>query len=213
MTKTLPISEAREHLRELVEQAGRTMDRVVITRNGKPEAVLMGYDEFESWAETLDIVSNPQEMEAIRAGEEALKAGDVVSFEEAFGEPLPSRDKAKRTARKYVTGLEVAVLPLLASEARPMVILDSLLMIQALKGTLKTVRRPQALTELSKRQTDVLRLLASGKTEQEIAQALHLSPKAVESYKDTIIRMLGLKLSEVRKDARAQRSPAHAARS
>ena len=94
-----------------------------------------------------------------------------------------------------------------------MVILDSLLMIQALKGTLKTVRRPQALTELSKRQMDVLRLLASGKTEQEIAQALHLSPKAVESHKDTIIRMLGLKLSEVRKDARAQRSPAHAARS
>ena len=213
MTKTLPISEAREHLRELVEQAGRTMDRVVITRNGKPEAVLMGYDEFESWAETLDIVSNPQEMEAIRAGEEALKAGDVVSFEEAFGESVPSRDTAKRTAKEYVTDLEVAVLPLLASEARPMVILDSLLMIQALKGTLKTVRRPQALTELSGRQMDVLRLLASGKTEQEIAQALHLSPKAVESHKDTIIRMLGLKLSEVRKDARAQRSPAHAARS
>ncbi|MGE0273920.1 MAG: type II toxin-antitoxin system Phd/YefM family antitoxin [Nitrospiraceae bacterium] len=47
MTKTLPISEACTRLPDLVEAATRTMDRVIITRNGKPEAVLMGHEEFE----------------------------------------------------------------------------------------------------------------------------------------------------------------------
>lgn len=87
MTKTLPISEAREQLRALVEQASRTMGRVIITRNGKPEAVLMGYDEYESWVETLDTLADPDEMEAIREGEADVRAGNVVSFEEAFGKP------------------------------------------------------------------------------------------------------------------------------
>ena len=94
MTKTLPISEAREHLRALVEQASRTMGRVIITRNGKPEAVLMGYDEYESWVETLDTLADPEEMEAIREGAADIRVGNVVSFEEAFGKPNePSKYK------------------------------------------------------------------------------------------------------------------------
>ena len=96
MTKTLPISEARTRLPDLVEAASRTMDRVIITRNGKPEAVLMGHEEFESWAETLEVLSNPGEMAKIRAGMEALAKGDVVSYEEAFGEPPPHARKTKR---------------------------------------------------------------------------------------------------------------------
>lgn len=43
MTKTLPISEARQELPTLVEETSRTMGHVIITRNGKPEAVLMGH--------------------------------------------------------------------------------------------------------------------------------------------------------------------------
>jgi prevent-host-death family protein len=53
ITKTLPISKARTRLPYLVEAASRTMDRVIITRNGNPEAVLMGHEEFESWARNL----------------------------------------------------------------------------------------------------------------------------------------------------------------
>lgn len=213
MTKTMPITEAREHLRELVEQAGRKMDRVVITRNGKPEAVLMGYDEFESWVETLDIVSNPEEMETIRASEEAIKAGDVVSFEKAFGETLPSRKKERRVLLAAPhADLESAVLPLLASECHRAIISASLMTLQTHLGTFKIMRRPGAVKELSDRQMDVLRLLATGKTEQEIAESFHLSPKAVESHIDNIKRALGLNLSELMKHVRAQRRTPHAAR-
>lgn len=44
--------------------------------------------EYESWAETLDTLSDPEEMEAIREGAADIRAGNVVSFEEVFGKPL-----------------------------------------------------------------------------------------------------------------------------
>lgn len=122
MTKTLPITEARTHLPDLVEEASRTMGRVVITRNGKPEAVLMGYSEYDSLIETLETLSDPEEMAKIREGEEALKRGDVVSYEEAFGHPLgerPSRSadpEARDVEPMHILSeREVKVLKLLAS--------------------------------------------------------------------------------------------------
>ncbi|HND03918.1 MAG TPA: type II toxin-antitoxin system Phd/YefM family antitoxin, partial [Nitrospira sp.] len=92
MVKTLPISEAREQLRALVEQANRTMARVIITRNGKPEAVLMGYAEYESWLETLDVMADHDELAAIEAGLADVRAGRLVSAEDAYREAAPPKD-------------------------------------------------------------------------------------------------------------------------
>ena len=63
-------------------------DRCVITKNGKLEAVLMSYDEFEGWLETLKIMSNPEAVKKIRKAREEIKKGKSVSFEDAFGESL-----------------------------------------------------------------------------------------------------------------------------
>ena len=87
MTKTLPISEARKELRALVESAHRTLERTIITRQGKPEAVLLSYAEFESWLETLDVLADHNEITAIRNGLDELAAGLVESFEEVFKTP------------------------------------------------------------------------------------------------------------------------------
>ena len=88
MTTTLPITEARNNFRELVEKARRLRARFIITRNGKPDAVIIGHEEFESWLETLDVIASKEEVESIREGLEDLKAGRSSSFEEVFGEPL-----------------------------------------------------------------------------------------------------------------------------
>lgn len=114
MIKTLPISEAREHLRALVEQTNKTMARVIITRNGKPEAVLMGYSEYESWIETLDVLADSGEMAAIEAGLAEVEAGQVVSAEQASLEGLPSGDTSLDALTKLgigeLTESEVTVL-------------------------------------------------------------------------------------------------------
>ena len=94
MVKTIPVSEARQTLPDLMARMRILMDRVIITRNGKPEAVIMGFEEYESWVETLELVSRPQTVKGIREGLADLKAGRARSFEEVFGEPL--RGKAKR---------------------------------------------------------------------------------------------------------------------
>jgi antitoxin YefM len=73
----------------------RLMDRTIITRKGKPEAVLMSFEEYESWVETLELLSRPETVRGIREGLADLKAGRRVSFEDAFGEPLHGRP-AKR---------------------------------------------------------------------------------------------------------------------
>ena len=91
MVKTVPVSEARQTLPELVSRMRRLMDRVVITRNGKPEAVMMAFEEYESWVETLELLSSPESVQGIRDGLKDLRAGRSRSFEKVFGEPLHAR--------------------------------------------------------------------------------------------------------------------------
>ncbi len=95
MVKTLPVSEARQTLPELVSRMRRLMDRVIITRNGKPETVIMGFEEYESWMGTLELMSRPETVRGIREGLADLKAGRSRSFEEVFGEPLHAKTKRR----------------------------------------------------------------------------------------------------------------------
>lgn len=94
MVRTIPVSEARQNLPELVTRMRKLLERIIITRNGKPEAVMMSIEEYESWVETLELMSSPGAVRGVREGLADLKAGRARSFEEVFGEPL--RGKAKK---------------------------------------------------------------------------------------------------------------------
>jgi len=72
--KTLPLSEAKSRLSGLVEQVRSLDEQVVITRNGRPAAVLVSAEEFERWKETIEVRGDAQLMKEIRAGLRALKA-------------------------------------------------------------------------------------------------------------------------------------------
>jgi prevent-host-death family protein len=98
MTKTLPITQARECLRSLVERASRRMARFIITRKGKPDAVLMSHAEYQSWMETFEVMADREEMESIREGIAALVGGQAESYEDVFGEPLGGPPAEKRKA-------------------------------------------------------------------------------------------------------------------
>lgn len=82
MTKTLPITKAREELATLVEDANKKLTEYVITVNGSPAAVIMSIDEFESWKETMEIMADKELMKAIREGERELEQGKGVGWEE-----------------------------------------------------------------------------------------------------------------------------------
>jgi antitoxin YefM len=79
---TIPLSDARARLSELVDEAVRTHERVDITRNGRRAAVLLSADDFDSLMETLDILADPQLMQELAEAKEQMARGEVYTQEE-----------------------------------------------------------------------------------------------------------------------------------
>ena len=84
-TKT--VTEAKAHFLELIRAAEGRSGRFVITRAGRPAAVLMNADEYEGWLETLALVSDPKVRAELHEAMQELKAGRGHSFKEVVGRP------------------------------------------------------------------------------------------------------------------------------
>ncbi len=84
--KTLSLSEAKMKLSALVDAVKATDEEVVITKNGRSVAVLVSPDEFESWRETIAVMSNDALMDEIKKGLGALKKkrANLYTLEELF---------------------------------------------------------------------------------------------------------------------------------
>lgn len=99
--KTLPLSEAKAKLSGLVDQVMTRDAEFLITRNGRPAAMLVSADEIESWKATAEILADPEFMGDIRRGTVDLKAGRSITlrtegdFDRVFGvETRPRRSRA-----------------------------------------------------------------------------------------------------------------------
>ncbi|WP_343602666.1 type II toxin-antitoxin system Phd/YefM family antitoxin [Mycobacterium sp.] len=80
---TLPLTEAKAKLNELIDSAINTHERVTITRHGKPAAVLMSVDDLEALEETLYWQSQPGVHEDIAKAREEAEAGALMTEAEA----------------------------------------------------------------------------------------------------------------------------------
>ena len=75
MVQMLPLSIAKIRFSRLIDEVLRRDDEILITRNGKPVAVLLNAEEYASWKETQEIKSNPELMREIRKGLKSLPKG------------------------------------------------------------------------------------------------------------------------------------------
>jgi len=84
--KALSVSEAKMKLSGLIDAVNATDEEVVITKNGRPAAVLVSPDEFESLKETVAIRSDLSLMKEIKKGLRALKMkrARLYTLEELF---------------------------------------------------------------------------------------------------------------------------------
>jgi antitoxin YefM len=92
--QTLPISKVKDRLNELVDSASQTHERVTITKNGSPAAILVGVDEWEALQETLFWLSQDDARGTVARARTELANGEGLTEEQIrreFGVP-------KRTA-------------------------------------------------------------------------------------------------------------------
>lgn len=80
MTEVLGIDDVRARFTELVERVSSQQDRVVVTREGQPAAVLISLDDLEALEETLAVLSDPELLARVREGEQAADRGDDSSL-------------------------------------------------------------------------------------------------------------------------------------
>ena len=67
-----------------MDEVANVHEHITITRQGKPAAVVMSADEFESWQETIEILDDPEAIAAIRRGLRDVKAGRVRPLEDVL---------------------------------------------------------------------------------------------------------------------------------
>jgi len=82
MSNLIPISDVRANLADLVDKIYANLDRVVITVNGQPKAILLSADELESLEETAEILAIPGALKSIKKGTEQIKNGKFISLSE-----------------------------------------------------------------------------------------------------------------------------------
>jgi antitoxin YefM len=76
MSETMSLAAVKARFSELVDRVERQQDRVVVTRNGKPAAVLISADDLERLEETLAVMSDRSIVSQIRESQKAVAAGE-----------------------------------------------------------------------------------------------------------------------------------------
>jgi antitoxin YefM len=78
LMKILPLAQVKMNLSRLVDEVVEADEEIMITRNGRPAAVLVSPDEYEGWKETQAIRSDSELMAEIRRGLRMLKRGGKI---------------------------------------------------------------------------------------------------------------------------------------
>ena len=74
----ISISSARANLPKLIDQINEGSERITISVNGKPKAVLVSQEELDALEETAGILSIPGAKKAIKTGLRQAKLGQGI---------------------------------------------------------------------------------------------------------------------------------------
>lgn len=79
-TGVVSLSDAGERFSALLETVVSTGSNFVVSEHGRPKAVILPYDEYESLVETLNILSDPDTMAVLEESEADIREGRLVDL-------------------------------------------------------------------------------------------------------------------------------------
>jgi len=82
VAKTVPVREFRSNLGALLSDVADRRDHVLVTRNGRPAAVLVPVDEYDALEETAEILSDSDALAALETGLSEVERGEIVELSE-----------------------------------------------------------------------------------------------------------------------------------
>ena len=92
----LSITEARNNFFKITDQVQKSGVHFTLTEHGRAKVVIMSADEFDSWQETMEIMSDPKLMKEIKSADKDYKKGNYVTLEEVLAqEGFILADKSK----------------------------------------------------------------------------------------------------------------------
>lgn len=80
LNSNLPANIARSNFYQILEESSRNLRQFTVSHRGKPKVVIMPAEEFASWQETLEILSDKKLSSSIS---KAVKSKKTYSSEEA----------------------------------------------------------------------------------------------------------------------------------
>jgi antitoxin YefM len=76
---TQPLAAVKAHFSQVIDDVAGTHERVTVTKNGSPVAVILAVEDYESMMETLEILSDRQAVAEVREAEQQMAQGEVYS--------------------------------------------------------------------------------------------------------------------------------------
>ncbi len=91
MSETLPLAEIKARLSEIVDKVEGKHERVTLTRNGRPAAVLISPEDLEALEDTLELLSDPQAVREIEQARREIAEGKGLKVDELRARYLGDR--------------------------------------------------------------------------------------------------------------------------
>ena len=88
MSKTVAVRELRSQLADLLDEVADRREHILVTRRGRPAAVLIPIDEYEALEETAEILSDDATLAAIRTGLQDLTSGELFPLDQVREEHI-----------------------------------------------------------------------------------------------------------------------------
>lgn len=89
---TISSTEARKNFAKVLDHIDKASVHYTLTINGKPKVVMMNAEEFESWQETIEIMSDPKLVASIKQAEKEFALGQFITLEELIEQEKLRKD-------------------------------------------------------------------------------------------------------------------------